>query len=232
MIELDKIPATYAQPDPHTLSKLPKPTSKDNPKGKCDECGGWHGLPAIHLDYMGHADLTLALIDIDPDWNWEPAAIDPASGGPAIQQQGGRLVMWAKLTLAGKTILGVGTCGSGQGDPEKELIGDFLRNAAMRFGVATKLWSKADTADPAGSGEGGGYDRPRARPAQRNAGPDALANDAQLKLLNIECHKQGIEEADRLRFVGELVGREIGSTKELTRKEASAVIDQLKGGAA
>ena len=171
---LAAIPDKYAKPDPATLSKLPKPTKRENEKGKCDVCGGWHGLPAIHIDYMGHADITLALIAIDPFWNWEPAAIDPATGGPMIQRQdgkdGGRLVMWARLNLLGKSILGVGTCETSKGDPEKELIGDFLRNAAMRFGVATALWSKADKADPAGSDAGGGYERQSRQRAPRGPG--------------------------------------------------------------
>jgi len=152
---LAAIPANYGQPDPSTLAKLPKPMKKDAEKGRCDVCGGYHGLPAIHLDYMGHAEITLALIEIDPFWNWEPLAIDSDAGGPVIQVQGNRLVMWAKLTVLGKSIIGVGTCEAGKGDPEKELIGDFLRNAAMRFGVATKLWSKATDADPAGTGSAG-----------------------------------------------------------------------------
>ena len=49
-VDLAEIPAKYAQPDPATISKLPKPTKRENAKGKCDECGGWHGLPAVHLD--------------------------------------------------------------------------------------------------------------------------------------------------------------------------------------
>lgn len=165
---LSAIPGRYAMPEPDQLSKLPKPTNRQNEKGRCDECGGWHGLPAVHLDYMGHADVTLALLDVDPLWTWEPVAFDPTTGGPIISDQNGRLVMWARLTVLGRTVLGVGTCESGKGDPEKELIGDFLRNAAMRFGIGTKLWSKADRADPAGSGVGGGYER-QERPARQDA---------------------------------------------------------------
>jgi len=119
----------YGNPDPSTLAQLPK--------------GG------VQLSYMGHAEVTLALIDVDPRWTWEPFALD-ASGGPLITHEGNRLVMWGRLTVHGKSIVGVGTCEARKGDPEKELIGDFLRNAAMRFGIGTKLWSKATAADPAG----------------------------------------------------------------------------------
>lgn len=156
---LAAIPGKHGQPADNTLAKLPKPLRKDAEKGKCDVCGGWHGLPAIHLDYMGHAEVTLALIEVDPLWTWEPLAID--DGRPAIHKEGNRLVMWARLTMFGKSIIGVGTCEAGKGDPEKELIGDFLRNAAMRFGIGTKLWSKATDADPAVERSGGGYDSPK-----------------------------------------------------------------------
>lgn len=156
---LSAIPEAWGHPPADMVSKLPKPTKRENVKGKCPECGGWHGLPAVHLDYMGHADVTLALIAVDPLWEWEPAAIDADSGGPMVTLQGGRFVMWGRLTVLGKTLPGVGTCGSDQPEAEKELIGDFLRNAAMRFGIGTALWSKSDSADPAGSGGAGGYEK-------------------------------------------------------------------------
>lgn len=157
---LAAIPAKYSDPKrdrPETISLLPKPLSKDAPKSHCDVCGGYHGMPAVHIDYQGHADVTLALLDVDPEWSWRPAARNPVTGGPAIDLQGGRLVMWAFLTVHGFERECVGTCGSNQPDSEKELIGDMLRNGAMRFGIATRLWSKADRADPAGTDAGGGY---------------------------------------------------------------------------
>ena len=123
------------------ISKLPKPKSKDAPKGKCPECGGWHGLPAVHLDYVGHAALTDRLLDADPEWKWEPVAVD-AAGLPLIDKQGG---MWIRLTVCGVTRLGYGDA-EGKSGPSaiKELIGDALRNAAMRFGAALDLWHKGD----------------------------------------------------------------------------------------
>ena len=55
--------------------------------------------------------------------------------------------MWATLTLLGKSFLGVGSVRSDKPDMDKELIGDFLRNASMRFGIALSLWSKQDWSD-------------------------------------------------------------------------------------
>lgn len=122
------------------ISKLPKPKSRDAPKGHCNECGGWHGLPAVHLDYVGHAALTARLLDSDPAWTWEPLSMN--DGLPVLDGYGG---MWIKLTVCGVTRLGYGHAGDKQGgDAIKEVIGDALRNAAMRFGAALELWHKGD----------------------------------------------------------------------------------------
>lgn len=126
---------------PNQISKLPKPRSKDAPKGKCPECGGWHGLPAVHLDYVGHAALTARLLDADPAWHWEPVGFDD-KGLPALDASGG---LWIKLTVCGVTRFGYGDAQGKTGpDAMKERIGDALRNAAMRFGAALDLWHKGD----------------------------------------------------------------------------------------
>lgn len=125
---------------PHQISKLPKPYKKDSPKGKCAECGGYHGLPAVHLDYVGHAALTDRLLDVDPHWTWEPVG-DPASHGLPMAPGG----MWIRLTVCGVSRFGFGhPDGKAGGDAVKETIGDALRNAAMRFGAALDLWHKGD----------------------------------------------------------------------------------------
>jgi hypothetical protein len=126
---------------PNQISKLPKPKSRDAPKGKCHECGGWHGLPAVHLDYVGHAALTARLLDADPGWHWEPVGFDD-KGLPALDASGG---LWIKLTVCGVTRFGYGDAQGKTGpDAMKERIGDALRNAAMRFGAALDLWHKGD----------------------------------------------------------------------------------------
>jgi len=118
---------------PGTVGILPKPYKKDSPKGKCDVCSGYHGLPAAHLDFVGHAAVTDRLLSVDPEWTWEPLSLD-ASGLPALDREGN---LWIRLTVCGVTRLGVG-----DGPSMKERIGDALRNAAMRFGVALDLWAK------------------------------------------------------------------------------------------
>lgn len=125
----------------HQISKMCRSTKKDNAKGKCTKCNGWHGLPAIQLDYVGHAALTDRLLSADPAWQWEPLAVG-SDGYPVIDRDGG---MWIKLTVCGVTRYGYGDAqGKSGGDAMKERIGDALRNAAMRFGAALDLWHKGD----------------------------------------------------------------------------------------
>jgi len=138
---------------PHQIGKLPKPTKeqtkevKDNFRAgiRCQVCGQWHHPKVVHLDYVGHAALTDRLLDVDPNWNWGPLAFDPIEHLPLFDKSGG---LWIKLTVLGLTRLGYGHAPSktfqDQGAREKEVIGDALRNAGMRFGMALDLWHKGD----------------------------------------------------------------------------------------
>ena len=101
----------------------------------CDECHGAHTSATIHLDYVGHAAVTDRLLTVDRDWSWEPFAVDD-HGLPALDRSGN---LWIKLTICGVMRIGVG-----DGKNAKEAIGDAIRNAAMRFGVALDLWAKDD----------------------------------------------------------------------------------------
>lgn len=133
----------------HQIGKLPKPTKSqtdavkaDFSKGmRCPLCNSWHHPQVVHLDYVGHAAITDRLLDVDPAWYWEPLAFD-SQGLPAKDSNGG---LWIKLTILGITRLGYGDAtGKVGGDAVKELIGDALRNAAMRFGCALDLWHKGE----------------------------------------------------------------------------------------
>jgi hypothetical protein len=131
---------------PHQISKLPKETkaqidqrkaSRDWMVFNCPICGGHHHKNAVHLDYVGHAALTDRLLDADPHWYWEPYV---ASGLPNPGNG-----MWIKLYVCGQSQIGYGHAdGKSGGDAIKEIIGDALRNAAMRFGAALDLWHKGD----------------------------------------------------------------------------------------
>jgi len=112
----------YATPDPRIVGTIPR--------------------NGINLAYVSHAEITRILIEIDPMWNWQPVAW--VDGRPAIHEANGVSTMWATLTLLGKSLVGVGSVRADKPDLDKELVGDFLRNAAMRFGICLSLWSKQD----------------------------------------------------------------------------------------
>ncbi|MFE5037128.1 hypothetical protein [Streptomyces sp. NPDC056683] len=108
-------------------------------KTTCKECGEYVTTAHKHLDYVGHAEATNRLLSVDPTWDWEPMAKDD-KGRPLIDDSGG---MWITLTVCGMTRKGYGDA---VGKPAtttatKEIIGDAIRNAAMRFGMALDLWS-------------------------------------------------------------------------------------------
>jgi len=119
--------------DVKALAKLREPFPA-NQIGKLPKGG-------IQLDFVGHGFITQRLLDVDPAWNWEPVALD-ANGLPLLDEFGG---LWIKLTVAGITRLGYGDAGGRKGpDATKVAIGDALRNAGMRFGLALDLWCKGD----------------------------------------------------------------------------------------
>lgn len=120
----------YGTPDPKIVGKLPK--------------GG------IVLDFVGHADVNKALIEIDPLWTWQPVAWDD-NGMPKIHVANGVATMWGVMTIHGKQMLGVATVQANKPDLYKELASDFLRNAAMRFGIYLSLWTKSEWEEQATS---------------------------------------------------------------------------------
>src|SRR4051794_28888247 len=139
---------------PEVIGKLPRvtcPACRDksktcqaHTKSKCSVCGNYITSAHIHLDYVGHAEMTDRLLSVDPAWSWEPVAFDERGLPATAKGAGGELVLWIRLTVCGVTRLGVGSVPSGSFDSEKQLIGDALRNAAMRFGVALDLWAKEE----------------------------------------------------------------------------------------
>ncbi|EFL29411.1 conserved hypothetical protein [Streptomyces himastatinicus ATCC 53653] len=156
-------------------SKSPTKECGNHRKGKCRECDNWITSAHMHLDYVGHAELTNRLLEADLLWDWEPLAVDDA-GLPKFDGFGG---LWIRLTVCGHTRLGYGDS-QGKSGPNavKEAIGDALRNAAMRFGAALDLWAKSDlreaqaehpkTADEDGAPARGAQSEPQhARPAEQ-----------------------------------------------------------------
>jgi hypothetical protein len=157
-MNLQDILTKYGVPDPSIVGKLPR--------------GG------ITLDFVGHAEITKILIEVDPNWSWEPVAWT-VDGRPAIATVNGMAVMWGKLTVLGQTRLGVGSARHDKPDLDKELIGDFLRNAAMRFGISLSLWSKSE------------WEEQQAAP-RKPAEPKPVSQDFVTKFREA-CTKKGID---------------------------------------
>jgi hypothetical protein len=98
----------------------------------------------VVLDYVGHADITLILIEVDPEWSMTIKGDE--HGIPILVERGEDVFLFGAMTIHGVTRPCVGSAKKSKGDLFKELYGDLLRNGAMRFGIGTKLWSKAEGA--------------------------------------------------------------------------------------
>jgi hypothetical protein len=127
---------------------------------KCSVCNQKGSTAHLHLDYVGHAEVTHRLLDVDPQWTWEPFGVD-SSGLPAVTKDGNDWSLWIRLTIGGVTKPGVGclTVERFTTEPYKQLISDAIRNASMRFGVALDLWAKSEldhTSADQPSADGGG----------------------------------------------------------------------------
>src|SRR6185312_4603857 len=106
--------------------------------------------------------------------------------------------LWIKLTVCGVTRYGYGSAdGKSGGDAMKEMIGDALRNAAMRFGAALDLWHKGDL-----HAEDDEPQPPKADPIPRNdpqfiteAQRDQIAETANAAGVPVEriCNRVGID---------------------------------------
>ena len=94
------------------VGKLPRVTCPDcsdrrktcteHRKSKCDVCKAYVSERHIHIDYVGHADVTARLLEADPGWNWEPKAEDER-GMPGFDtdEHGSPVGLWIKLTIGG-----------------------------------------------------------------------------------------------------------------------------------
>ena len=185
------------------------------------------------LDYVGHAAVCDRLLAVDPAWFWEPLAFDE-QGLPRYDVKGG---LWIRLTVLDVTRLGYG-----DGPDPKQRIGDAIRNAAMRFGVALDLWAKEDitatthvdaipsddTRPAERSTTTRGEDDPWATttPGPFINEPGSAPTKQQLGMLGALLQGQTRDQA--LAIVSSILGREVASRTELTKGEASFVIDGLK----
>lgn len=143
-LELLRVPFSKNQ-----IGLLPKPTkaqqdelrANKNSGIRCQKCGGWHHKNVVHLEYVGHAAITDRLLEVDSNWSWEPVATND-DGTPKIENNS----MWIRLTICGVTRLGYGDAELtfGKKSVIKEIIGDAIRNAGMRFGLGLNMWHKGE----------------------------------------------------------------------------------------
>lgn len=169
-VELSDILAKYGVPDPKIVGKLPKGNTM--------------------LDFVGHADVTKMLIEIDPNWTWEPVAFDD-QGLPAYRVENGYAHMAGWLTIHGIRRLGIGSVQHNKQDLLKELCSDFIRNAAMRFGICLALWTKQEWDD---LGE-------KPAPATPVAAPKAAPKPAAKKVVETNTPAGEITEEQRRQFI-------------------------------
>ena len=223
-----------------SVGKLPKPVRSGDPdKGKCvagskysadgHYCGGYHAR-SMHLDYVGHAATTDRLLTVDPDWSWEPFALDDA-GLPALDRGGN---LWIRLTICGTTRIGVG-----DGKSAKECIGDAIRNAAMRFGVALDLWAKEDLVEfaQAAAHRQGSPTSPTSPASPRPVPPpvditasldgEVMVTAEQTELLKALMADLNLDGKAMLKAACAITGRKITSATDLTEIEADLVIAEL-----
>ena len=199
----------YRTPDPKIVGKLPK--------------GG------VTLSFVGHGAITELLIQIDPLWSWEPLEI--RDGRPRIHVENGMATMWGRMTIHGKSMLGVGSVKADKPEYEKELVGDFIRNASMRFGVCLALWQKEGDVDrPVQS-----VDRQATatKAILKTFGDSVLVHDAkkggatdkQIWLIKKTAKENNI--VDVLSLATNVVNHEVKQLSDLTSAEASKVISNL-----
>lgn len=179
----------------------------------------------VDLDFVGHAAVTARLLNVDPEWNWEPFAVDER-GLPALDGKGN---LWIRLTVCGHTRIGVG-----DGPSIKECIGDAIRNAAMRFGVALYLWSKDEI-------EGGPAKPTRKKAAtrapeattrmsrpQRDKTPRDTEEGRMWALFTENGYDTKTEKDRMLAFISGVVERNVTSRTDLTDAELADVITELQ----
>lgn len=191
---------------------------------KCDECGAYMTNGHIHLDFVGHAAVTDRLNTAagPENWMWEPLSFD-TNGFPRLDAQGN---LWIKLSIREPTKEWVTRLGYGDGSNSmKELIGDALRNAAMRFGVALDLWTKDELestiADPALAN----HKPSKEQSAKSTADAKKPVTDAQRMTIFNLLKKKGISRDEMEAFLE--LDYDIEEVRALSVSEADNLIEAL-----
>lgn len=153
----------------------------------------------LQLDYVSHAHVTQRLLELDPFYTWEFVAQNPANGLPVYDDNGG---LWIRLTVCGVSRYGYGepSGGTNPNDKVKSAIGDAIRNAAMRFGIALSLWQN-----------------------------DKPANDQLTQLKNLLAKQGATDAPTALKIFNDLMGTEITTFEQLRLDQIAAATVKLRG---
>ncbi len=195
--KLAEILPTYGVPDPSIVGTLPK--------------GG------RELSFVGHAEITRILIEIDPCWWWEPAAMD--GGLPAITVANGMAHMGGTLYIHGVGRFGIGSVDAKKPDLYKELASDFLRNAAMRFGIALSLWSRAEWDD-----------LKTTAPAPAAPDTSALLSEEQAARFEKYCNDRGLNPFTVYREAGLKLGKATVGDMKVMKDTADRLVAEKESG--
>jgi hypothetical protein len=150
----------------------------------------------------------------------------------------GRRLVEVKCTL---TVLGVSKEDVGEGDSLKAAFSDALKRAAVKFGVGRylyrlpKVWADLDERgnikDPEGVKRallgGEAEDSPPWEDKPKEARPSDGITEAQLRYIHRLWKEMGGGD-DLHDYASAVLGREVSSLKELTRQEASKLIEAMR----
>jgi len=163
----------------------------------------------------------------------------------ADRQDGERRLVEVRCRL---TIMGITKEDVGEGDSAKAAFSDALKRAAVKFGVGRylyrlpKVWADLDqygnikdreavkakllglSAPPAESGSA----REAPPPSGERPAPSDGPSPAQLRFIHKLWKEMGAEGDDIHEYASAVLGREITSLNELSRQEASKLIDTMK----
>lgn len=95
------------------------------------------------IDTINHAVVTDRLNQIAPSWSYEITRFVEVDGADGMKHL---LAVFGSMTIGSVTRWEAGEVErpSTYGDELKKAMSDFIKRAAMRFGVALDLWSKED----------------------------------------------------------------------------------------
>lgn len=239
LAQLEKLREPFA---PANVAHLPKvwcracreaPTKlcSSHRKVKCKHCGNDMTTAHADLDYVGHAEVTSRLLTIDPEWTWQPLALDP-NGLPLFDEYKG---LWMVLTICGVSRIGYGTAAwpkyKDAGDIIKEIIGDAIRNAAQRFGVALDQWAKtdlnADRAMLAADTFNESFETPMTNPVAESQAVRYLDADGRERV-ELLAQRIGLKsKIETMYAVSILLGQPKGSLAEVTADEGADLLAEM-----